>query len=439
MNDKRIHRLNDKPCGSGPIVYWMSRDQRVKDNWALVCAQRIALKKQASVVVVFCLVPEFLNASKRHYQFMINGLREVERALREKNIGFIVLSGQPQEKIPALLHDIDAGCLVTDFDPLKIKQTWKREVVQKLDCLCCEVDAHNIVPCWIASQKQEYGAYTLRPKIKKLLPEFLDGFEILKDPKISFATKPVAWDTLLHGELSHLLESGERAAHEALSHFITEKLDHYAQERNDPTVDGTSRLSAYLHFGQLSAQRVALEVSQAHRNKASSEGFLEELIVRKELADNFCYYNERYDSVHGFPAWAQKTLQEHARDKREYEYSLHQLDHGLTHDKLWNAAQMQMVKTGWMHGYLRMYWAKKILEWSSSPAVALKYAIYLNDAYELDGRDPNGYAGIAWAIGGVHDRAWAERPIFGKIRFMSYNGCKSKFDVERYCAMVQSL
>jgi deoxyribodipyrimidine photo-lyase len=439
MNAKRIRKLNDKAVKSGPIVYWMSRDQRVDDNWALVCAQTIALKKQVPVVVVFCLVPEFLRASPRHYQFMVTGLREVERGLREKNIGFVVLSGQPGIEIPEFLRSVKAGCLVTDFDPLKIKKSWKKEVLKHVDCLCCEVDAHNIVPCWIASQKQEYGAYTLRPKITRLLPEFLEQFEHLKEHPFHYNTRPVAWDTLPRSESGYHLKSGADAAQKVLKHFVRDKLPHYIRDRNDPNKDATSHLSAYLHFGQISAQRVALEVNNAQGSAASRAAFLEELIVRRELADNFCYYNEQYDSVLGFPSWAQKTLREHAHDKREYEYSLHQLERGLTHDELWNAAQMHMVKTGWMHGYLRMYWAKKILEWSQTPKLALKHAIYLNDSYELDGRDPNGYVGIAWSIGGVHDRAWAERPIFGKIRFMSYNGCKAKFDVERYCAMVRDL
>ncbi len=159
---------------------------------------------------------------------------------------------------------------------------------------------------------------------------------------------------------------------------------------------------------------------------------MEELIVRRELSDNFCFYNSDYDQFSGFPEWAQKTLNEHRGDKREFIYSLEQFEHGKTHDDLWNAAQLQMVLTGKMHGYMRMYWAKKILEWTGSPEDALEIAIHLNDKYELDGRDTNGYVGVAWSIGGVHDRAWQERPVFGKIRYMSYAGCKRKFDVSTF-------
>ena len=440
MNAKRIKKRNNFSFKPGPVIYWMSRDQRVEDNWALICAQKIAFKKQVPLIVVFCVVPEFLNATNKQFQFMFGGLREIEQKLDEKHIGFVMLSGDPGEKIPHFLHEIDAGCLVTDFDPLKIKRAWKKEMVENIDCFCCEVDAHNIVPCWIASQKQEYGAYTLRPKIKKLLPEFLDEFERVKMHPFSFKIKLVDWNSLIKSSsASYPLKPGSQAAHKVLNEFIVDKLGHYAQDRNDPTKDATSHLSAYLHFGQIAAQRVVLESNKIKGLACSKDAFLEELIVRKELADNFCYYNDQYDSVQGFPAWAQKTLWEHAKDTREYVYSLHQLEHSLTHDDLWNAAQMQMVKTGWMQGYLRMYWAKKILEWSQTPEVALRHAIYLNDAYELDGRDPNGYVGIAWAIGGVHDRVWFERQIFGKIRFMSYNGCKSKFDIQQYCEMVKKL
>ena len=159
------------------------------------------------------------------------------------------------------------------------------------------------------------------------------------------------------------------------------------------------------------------------------------MIIRRELSDNFCEYEKNYDYFEGFHHWAQKSLNEHRNDEREYIYTDEQFEEADTHDPLWNAAQNQMKTTGKMHGYMRMYWAKKILEWSPSPEIALQVAINLNDKYELDGRDPNGYTGIAWSIGGIHDRAWFERPVYGKIRYMNYNGCKSKFNVFKYIEM----
>jgi deoxyribodipyrimidine photo-lyase len=303
------------------------------------------------------------------------------------------------------------------------------------------VDAHNLVPCWVASDKQEYGAYTIRPKISRTLPEFLEKFPGLQKQEITWGepTAAIDWQGILSAlsvdrtvsEVSWL-QPGEQAAQRTLGNFLKNRLSSYPIERNDPTRNGQSNLSPYLHFGQIAAQRIALEVRDSAAAPKAKEAFLEELIVRRELADNFCFYNPHYDAFAGFPGWAQKTLEEHRSDPRDYLYSLEQFEEAQTHDNLWNAAQREMVKTGKMHGYLRMYWAKKILEWSNSPEEALDIAIYLNDRYELDGRDPNGYTGIAWSLGGVHDRAWGERKVFGKVRYMSYKGCKSKFDVAAY-------
>ena len=221
--------------------------------------------------------------------------------------------------------------------------------------------------------------------------------------------------------------------------FIAERLESYNTLRNDPTKNALSNLSPYLHFGQISAQRVVLEVEKAKSDPESKKAFLDEILVWKEIADNFCYYNPGYDRFESFPDWAKKSLNAHRHDRRTYIYTLEEFEAGKTHDPLWNASQMELLRTGKMHGYMRMYWAKKILEWSESPEKALEIAICLNDRYELDGRDPNGYAGIAWSIGGVHDRAWREREVIGKIRYMSYEGCKRKFDVKLYIAKYSAL
>ncbi|MGD2279215.1 MAG: deoxyribodipyrimidine photo-lyase [Candidatus Omnitrophota bacterium] len=443
VHHTRIRKLNKSPVAPGPVVYWMSRDQRSGDNWALLFAQQKARELKAPLAVVFCLVPGFLGATARQYGFMLKGLEETEKSLKKKGIAFYLLKGEPGEEIPKFVKKHKAGILVADFDPLKIKRKWKNAAAKKIRTAFCEVDAHNIVPCWEASSKQEFGAYTLRPKIKKLLPEFLEKFPVLKKHDIAWKEKPpkIDWQ---RAERSLKIDRsvpepawivpGEKAALSALRLFLKKKFSRYSDRRNDPNSNATSGLSPYLHFGQISAQRVALEVQRSSAAKKNKEAFLEELIVRRELSDNLCLYNEKYDSFKGLPAWAKKTLDKHRRDKREYTYSLSRFENAKTHDPLWNAAQSRMVKTGKMHGYMRMYWGKKILEWSGSPEKALKTAIYLNDKYELDGRDPNGYAGIAWSIGGVHDRPWPERKTFGKIRYMSYNGCKAKFDVDLYIA-----
>jgi len=444
MNTARIRRLtkNDSE-GSGPVLYWMSRDQRVQDNWTLIYAQKVALQKKVPLLVVFCLVPEFLGAAMRQYEFMIKGLQELEKSLSKKNIAFQLLRGLPHREIVRTIKKYKIGMVVTDFDPLRIKRQWKEDVGKSVTVPIYEVDAHNIVPCWIASPKQEYGAYTIRPKIKHLLPLFLDAFPRIHRHPYPLMNGPESgkWDRAIRKlkadtrvKAVDWIVPGEKAARRALKLFIEKKLGAYDATRNDPTVKGQSQLSPYLHFGHLSAQKVALAVQASPLPGPVKESFLEELIIRRELSDNFCLYTARYDRFEAFPQWAQKTLNEHRKDKRSYLYTLHTFEGADTHDPLWNAAQMEMVTTGKMHGYMRMYWAKKILEWARSPEEALEYAIYLNDKYELDGRDPNGYAGIAWSIGGVHDRAWGARPVFGKIRYMSHNGCKSKFKVAAYIA-----
>jgi deoxyribodipyrimidine photo-lyase len=355
-----------------------------------------------------------------------------------------LLVGPPQEEIPKFIYEHNVGALVSDFDPLRIKRTWKDSVASEIRIPFFEVDAHNIVPCWIASPKQEYAAYTFRPKIDRAIPEFLEEFPTFPRHITSWSDNiENDWKGAIKGlnlskdipEVSWIRPGEDGAAH-MLAQFISRKLPSYSQERNDPLREGQSNLSPYLHFGHISAQRVALEVL---RSTQKSKEFLDELIVRRELSDNFCFYNWHYDAFQGFSTWAKKSLDEHRRDERELIYTLTQLERAKTYDDLWNASQMEMVHRGKMHGYMRMYWAKKILEWTESPEAALSAAIYLNDKYELDGRDPNGYAGIAWSIGGVHDRAWREREIFGKIRYMSRKGVESKYDVKAYIRTVETL
>lgn len=449
MNLKRVRRLNNSEYSKGDVVYWMSRDQRARDNWALIHALETAEKFQVKAEVLFCLRKDFPDATERLVNFILTGLEEVERDLAEKNIEFVFLLGDPVSEIPEYVKSQSVGYLVSDFNPLRWNQSWKKEIAEKISIPFDEVDAHNIVPVWEASPKQEFGAYTLRPKIRKQLHEFLEEFpavrvkgqgvrdkinnknnwkKIRESIKIDDSVYKVSW-----------IKPGEKAAEKALRDFINDRLSDYNQIRNDPTKDGQSELSPYIHFGQLSSQRIALEVGEVSGHTASKEAFLEELIVRKELSDNYCFYNENYDNPKGYPDWAKKTLTEHRRDPRDYLYTRAELEEGKTHDDLWNAAQREMTRRGKMHGYLRMYWAKKIFEWTKTVEEAQRICIYLNDKYFLDGRDPNGYTGIAWSLGGVHDRAWFDRPIFGKIRFMSYNGAKAKFKISEYINKINNI
>jgi deoxyribodipyrimidine photo-lyase len=438
INTNRIRLLKEGIRKPGPIVYWMSRDQRVSDNWALIFTQELAIKYKQPSVVIFCLVNNFLDATKRQYNFMLKGLQELDNKLRDKNISFFLLLGAPEKEIPEFIESHNIGLLVSDFDPLKIKMQWKKNLVKRINIPFYEVDSHNIVPCWITSDKQEYAAYTIRPKINRLLPEYLVDFPDIKVDKTGYkdSKSMIDWKKLIKSKNGtfqvNTVIPGEKEAKKVLKRFINNKINTYSNYRNDPTKDNLSGLSPYIHSGHISAQRIALEVLNSDIAKKDKNSFLDELIIRKELSDNYCFYNSNYDSFSGFPDWAQKTLNNHRIDKRDYIYAIKKFEEANTHDNLWNAAQLEMMIKGKMHSYMRMYWAKKILEWSESPEEAQDIAIYLNNKYELDGRDPNGYAGIAWSIGGVHDRAWKERPVFGKIRYMSYGGSKSKFDVNLY-------
>lgn len=448
MKTERIRELKNGISRPGPIVYWMSRDQRAEDNWALTFAQKLALEKSEPLGVVFCLASNFAGATLRQYHFMLKGLAETSAYLRTKNIPFFLLVGDPVAELIRYINQNQVQTLVTDFDPLAIKQQWKQNALQNLAIPVYEVDAHNIVPCWLASPKQEYGAYTLRPKIQRVLASYLDSFTPLQNHHTNWPCPVpiIDWEnTLASMPVDRLvapiqcLQPGSQAAYQQVEHFINYHLSDYGALANDPGEDRQSNLSPYLHFGQLAPQRVALSIIQKGKPGSSQEAFLEELIIRRELADNFCYYNPNYQKVDGFPTWAQQTLEHHLHDERPYLYKLEQLENAETHDPYWNAAQLEMVKRGKMHGYLRMYWAKKILEWMPSPKTALETAIYLNDRYLLDGRDPNGYTGIAWSLGGVHDRAWGERPIFGKIRYMSGSRLALKFNMKRYLERISQL
>ncbi|TVM17610.1 deoxyribodipyrimidine photolyase [Oceanidesulfovibrio indonesiensis] len=449
IDQRRIHILNQGEPGKGPVLYWMHRDHRARDNFGLLHAQNIALERGVSLAVAYCLASKFLDATIRQFGFLLRGLEETAAALADKSIPFVVLTGDPAKEIPRYVRDSAAGLLVTDFDSLRIKRGWLAAVSKELDIPVHEVDSRNVVPCRAVSDKREYAARTIRPKIHRLLPEFLHEPPDLRPHPHAYQghVPDTDWAALrdgLHVDRSvpevDWISPGEQAASGMLGAFIRHRLDSYADKRNDPNGNVTSQLSPYLHFGMLSPLRAALAVSNARSGSHEGrESFLEELVVRRELSDNFCLHTPDYDSADCFPDWAEKTLAKHEGDVREYVYDPDTFEAARTHDELWNAAQKQMVASGYMHGYMRMYWAKKILEWTKTPQDAMDIAIYLNDRYELDGRDANGYTGVAWSIGGVHDRAWKERSVFGTVRFMSYGGAKSKFDVKGYVAAMDEL
>ncbi len=433
----RNRNLNNIEYSDGIILYTMSRDQRVNDNYSLLYSIEFAKAHNTDFAVIFICQDSFLNAGEDIFEYMLAGLSDTADNFKKLNIPFYVLKGEPNQVISSLIEKNNIGMIVTDFDPLKIKQNWNASIIERINIPFIEVDAHNIVPAFVASKKQEFGAYTLRSKIQLVLPDYLIDFPTIeKEEKRLELNIPESVERVNVSKIKYKgrfdFQPSEAAANKALKLFISKKLNTYEEMKNFPDKDNVSNLSPYLHFGKISAQRVALEVSKSSAEQINIDAFLDELIIRKELSDNFCMNNKHYDSISGFPKWAKDSLNKHYYDYKDNIYNLEILENSQTHDDLWNAANNQMIKTGKMHGYLRMYWAKKILEWTPTPEIALEYAIYLNDKYSLDGRDPNGYAGIAWSIGGVHDRAWYDRPIFGKIRYMSYNSQIKKFDAKSY-------
>lgn len=441
VDSRRVQIQNRHAYSKGAVLYWMNRDMRLKDNWALLYAQQVALEHDAELVICYNLDPEFLGGTLRQLDFKVQGLRQIHTDAEKSNIAFYTLVDSKIDCVVDFISKNKIGFVVTDFAPLRIQRKWLADIVKKVKIPVAVVDTHNIVPLWETSNKKEFAAYTIRGKINKKLKEFLTDFPKLKKQesrKIPF--QDIDFDKVLKTAQTDRevhpvkwCKGGEKAASKMLKAFAAEKLSEYDAKRNDPVSNMQSDLSPYLHYGMISPQRVAYQINKMRMPLSSKESFLEELIIRRELSDNFCYFEPNYDNPKGFHVWFKDEHQKLAKQKRDYLYTLAQLEKAETHDELWNACQMQMLKTGKMHGYLRMYWAKMIYAWTKDVDQAMKFAIYLNDKYELDGRDPNGYAGIAWCIGGVHDRPWFPvNPVFGKLRYMSRNGMNKKFDVKAY-------
>ncbi|WP_430734785.1 deoxyribodipyrimidine photo-lyase [Halodesulfovibrio aestuarii] len=445
MQTERIYFMRKTPTRTHAqcVIYWMRCEHRAQDNWGLLYALHTANSNKLPLLVLFCLAGSTPHSSYRQKKFLYDGIKETQAALEAIGIPFINSNAQTPTELASVITTFAPSMLVTDHSSLKPQKSWLQFIKKHTECAIAEVDGRNIVPVRYVSDKQEYAARTIRPKIHRLLDQFLSPFPQLTAPQTAWngdkLSEPLSPPLEIKNSPFSILpfKSGEKAALAVLDHFVNKKIHQYLH-RNDPTKNALSNLSPYLHFGMLSAQHAVLKILEYPQIPAEAkEVFLEELVVRRELADNFCFYNPQYDSVKCFPKWAQNTLEKHLSDPREYLYSLHELEHGKTHDPLWNAAQQELVYQGKMHGYMRMYWAKKILEWTASPEEAMQHAIYLNDTYSLDGVDSNGYTGIAWSIGGVHDRPWRERPIFGTVRYMNYNGAKRKFNVDEYIEKIK--
>ena len=439
MFHNRIRNYSlSKPISGDYILYWMQQSQRVSYNHALEYAIQHANQLKLPLLVLFVFDINFPQANQRHFNFMIEGLKEVEKELKKKNIRIIFRLGNMVEEVVKIARD--SLMLVSDYGYLRIQGEWRAQVAKLLTkpFYCLESDI--VVPVELASDKQEYMARTIRPKIQKKLEEYLIPFQTSKyEGSFLSKIKSLNPDDILDlvddtVKAVNTFQGGYIPALAKLEDFLSNKLQNYHLHNKDLVNSNYSELSPYLHFGQISVLEIVEKVKLSIASIEAKNAFLEQLIIRRELAINFCYYNANYDNFDYInPAWASATLEFHTLDKREYLYDLEALENADTHDPAWNAAQRQMVNTGYMHNYMRMYWGKKIIEWTISPREAYYNMLYLNNKYELDGRDPNAFTGLAWCFGN-HDTAWKERDIFGKVRYMNYQGLKRKFDIDQYTA-----
>jgi deoxyribodipyrimidine photo-lyase len=427
--------------GGKCVVYWMQRAQRGRDNHALDAAIAVGNALGLPVVAYFAGIKNFPHANLRHYAFLNQGLPDVEEDCGERGVGF-VMRRAPHEDHLKFFNDVKAAMVIGDENPMREPERWRMRIAEELRVPFCTVDADVIVPSKLL-EKAQFNAAVARPRLFRALPEFLVAYTNPRAETEWKKPRSLHADDLREDITRGWTDfdrsvapveawtGGHKAAMKRLDVFCKTMLESYDRDRNHPETDGTSKLSPYLHYGHIGPQTIALAVDAVAKKDAKLQGarekFFDELITWRELSVNFVRYQPEYDSPECADKWAKETIAEHDDDHREVLYKMPQLEFGKTYDELWNAAQIQMVRYGWMHNYMRMYWAKKIVEWTPNVRIAMKVAIYLNDKYEIDGRDPGGYAGIAWSMLGKFDRAWFDRAIFGKRRYMSGASTGKKF------------
>ncbi len=416
------------------ILYLVSRAIRFKDNQALYTAQKKALNQNAQLICLFNYYPNYPYANLRNMHFLLSGLLEMSQKLNKHNIPLLFRQGNLIENINDLRNDFDITNIITEQHVLKpilkahdlLSEYCYSNMIEFL-----KVNTACVVPVDETSLKLEYAAKTIRPKIMSKYKSYLLNFYPIQIHPQSINIESFnqiqfnnffTQNKLEELSLSKLIP-GEDAANAQLQHFIEHGLKNYAN-RNEYDSQGQSYLSAYLHFGMLSPLKMIRDVENSQHENAPL--FVEEALVRRELAENYCYYCKDYDSIKGAWTWAQNTLNQHINDPREYTYTLEQFEKAETHDDLWNFCQMKIVTDGYLHSYLRMYWAKMVLYWTNTPQDAIDLLIHLNDKYMLDGRDPNGYTGIMWSVAAVHDRPWFDRPVIGLVRAMGKDGTLKK-------------
>ena len=454
---ERVQLLNDKPENKKAeyVLYWMQMFKRTTYNDALKFAIEQANKRNLPLVVYEGLKFYYPWANDRIHTFILEGVAEKREAFAKLGIKYVFYlqkdKNSPKQTIKKIAKD--AALIVTDDFPCFIIPDHNAAIVKQANIPVYAVDSNGIIPM-SKFEKEEYGAYTIRPKIKRILDNYFVSFEEakikIKQPDLKIDCPDTIVDETNIAELvaecdidhsikpSPIYKGGTTNGRKRLKHFIENILPNYDESRNKPEIDGSSRLSSYLHFGFLSSLEIAFAVKESDAPKLSKDAYLEELIVRRELSFNFTRHNKNYDSLKSLPDWANKTMREHIDDERPITYSSEQLESAETYDELWNATQREMNETGEVHNYVRMLWGKLVIEWTNSYEEAFAILEHLNNKYCLDGRNPNSYAGILWCFG-KHDRAWQEREIFGKLRCMTSNSTGKKFDSKKYIEWTKSL
>lgn len=471
-------KAGDAPKSPTHVLYWMSTALRVEQNPSLQHATYLSNLHKVPLRVLHLLhdvMPDDSKMTERHALFQLESVRDVHKSFLSRNVPLTVLHSKESTTIPTILaHARGAAAVVADADYLRPGRKARAELSEELNVPMHVVEANVVVPVSKASNKQEHAARTIRPKINNQLSEYLErtsDIELEFQPedakavsvkvdgggKSSKPNNPLSvvcdddverilekWSGLDRGATRvKKLHGGEKKAKQVLETFVNDKISEYASGRNEPSLQLTSDMSPYLRLGCISPIEVALRVKEVCKGKSklkeSCDSFLEELIVRRELSANACWFNDAYDDYDQIvPGFAQETLKDHESDKREHVYSYAELEAGVTHDDYWNAAQLELVATGKMHGYMRMYWAKQIIGWTNDPKEAMSHALKLNNRWGLDAVDPNSYVGVAWCFG-LHDHGWTERNVWGKVRYMNESGLKRKFNMDAYVEMVEKL
>ncbi len=455
IHDERIKTLNDKQTRAGKyVLYWMQSSQRAEYNYALEFAIQQANELNLPLLVGFGIMDDYPDANLRHYTFMLQGLQDTQKTLAKRGIKMVVQHGNPADV--AIKLSKDAALVVVDRGYLKPAKSWREKAAKEMSCKLIQVETDVVVPVDSVSDHAEFAARTIRPKITRLLDKFIQPVEKVRLKHKSLELAISGFDLSDITKLANRLKldksvlpvdtpysGGQTTARKTFSEFLEHRFKTYVPNRNQPQTSDTSYMSRYLHFGNISPLEIVFMLKEKGSvtktlGQENIDSYIEEVIVRRELAINFCNFNPNYDSYDCIPTWAKKTLNEHRHDQRTYLYSLEQLEKAETHDSYWNAAQKEQIYTGYMHNYMRMYWGKKILEWSATPEEAFKNALYLNNKYFIDGRNANGFVGVAWCFG-LHDRPWGERAIFGMVRYMNAAGLEGKADPKAYVKKVEEL